>query len=219
MSKRFYNLTDMTNKDSLIIGIAGGTASGKTTLSQLLKELAGFEQAEIIYLDSYYRSQDHLDFQARTETNYDHPDAFEIDLLIENLKQLKFSKSIKAPNYNFVEHTRSKEPMIIEPKPILIVEGFLTLYYPELLELFDLKVFVDASTAVRKQRRLTRDIHERGRTAESVELQWNTTVEPMHQKYCEPSKGNADIIIDGESPYFEDLALELLQKICSNPKI
>ncbi len=185
----------------LIIGIAGGTASGKTVFAkQLFEELVSFKPV-LITLDSYYKSQDHLIPSDRANVNYDHPDSFEVSLLIKHLASLRSGEEVAAPIYDFTTHTRSKNCTKLPVTQLVILEGILTLSYQELLPLLDLKLFIETPSELRYQRRLARDIVERGRTPEDVYAQWNSTVEPMHQKYCEPSKALSDKIISGESNY------------------
>lgn len=180
--------------DILVIGIAGGTGSGKTTLTNRLKERFG-KDISVIRHDDYYRSQDDISFEERVKTNYDHPDSFETDLLIEHLKQLKNGHSIECPVYSFSEHTRTKETRKIDPTKVIIVEGILIFQNPELLNMLDIRIFVDTDPDVRILRRILRDVKERGRSLDSVVTQYLSTVKPMHEQFVEPSKRNADIIV------------------------
>ncbi len=180
--------------DILVIGIAGGTGSGKTTLTNRLKERFG-KDISVIRHDDYYRSQDDISFEERVKTNYDHPDSFETDLLIEHLKQLKNGHSIECPVYSFSEHTRTKETRKIDPTKVIIVEGILIFQNPELLNMLDIRIFVDTDPDVRILRRILRDVKERGRSLDSVVTQYLATVKPMHEQFVEPSKRNADIIV------------------------
>lgn len=180
--------------DILVIGIAGGTGSGKTTLTNRLKERFG-KDISVISHDNYYRSQDDISFEERVKTNYDHPDSFETDLLIEHLKQLKNGHSIECPVYSFSEHTRTKETRKIDPTKVIIVEGILIFQNPELLNMLDIRIFVDTDPDVRILRRILRDVKERGRSLDSVVTQYLSTVKPMHEQFVEPSKRNADIIV------------------------
>ncbi|MGV3016864.1 uridine kinase [Rothia sp. 88186D007BW] len=178
----------------LIIGIAGGTGSGKTTLTNsLLEKFDG--QVGVIYHDNYYKCNDHLTYEQRCLLNYDAPDAFDNDLLITHLKALVEGQRIETPVYDFADHNRSDETLIVEPRPIVILEGILIFAEPEIRNLCDIKLFVDTDADVRILRRLRRDVIERGRTIESVETQYLTTVKPMHELYVEPSKRHADMII------------------------
>lgn len=180
--------------DILVIGIAGGTGSGKTTLTNRLKEKFG-DDVSVISHDNYYKSQDDIPFEQRIKANYDHPDSFETDLLISHIKQLKAGKSIECPIYSFTEHTRTKETRTIKPTKVIIIDGILIFQNPELLSLMDIRIFVDADPDVRILRRILRDVKERGRSLDSVVTQYLSTVKPMHEQYVEPSKRNADIIV------------------------
>lgn len=180
--------------DILVIGIAGGTGSGKTTLTNRLKEKFG-DDVSVISHDNYYKSQDDIPFEQRVKANYDHPDSFETDLLIFHIKQLKAGKSIECPIYSFTEHTRTKETRTIKPTKVIIIDGILIFQNPELLSLMDIRIFVDADPDVRILRRILRDVKERGRSLDSVVTQYLSTVKPMHEQYVEPSKRNADIIV------------------------
>jgi uridine kinase len=196
--------------ETVILGIAGGTASGKTTLAQTLADRGGSEQIVVLELDRYYLSQSNLSPTDRESVNYDHPDTLEFELLVQHLKSLKAGNSIMAPIYDFTTHCRDPLKFShIHPRPLIIVEGILTFAYSELLNLFDFKIFVDTPKEVRFSRRLERDTRLRGRSIVSVNKQWNTTVQPMHLKFCEPGKVYADRVIDGQSN-FETLAEELL---------
>lgn len=178
----------------MIVGVAGGTGSGKTTFAKALSKLVP-TQAVIITQDSYYASFSELSFEERVKINYDHPDSFEDSLLIEHLKALRRGESIEVPVYDFAAYTRSQDVIKVEPVPIVIVEGILVLANPELRRLFDLKIFVDNDPDVRVLRRLIRDVKERGRTLDSVQTQYLKTVKPMHEAYVEPSKKYADLIV------------------------
>lgn len=178
----------------LIIGIAGGTGSGKTTLTNsLLKRFNG--QVGVIYHDNYYKRNDHLTYDERTELNYDAPTAFDNDLLVTHLKALSAGQTIETPVYDFTDHNRSEETMIVQPQRIIILEGILIFVEEEIRELCDIKIFVDTDADVRILRRLRRDVIERGRSIESVESQYLATVKPMHELHVEPSKRHADMII------------------------
>jgi len=179
-----------------IIGIAGGSSSGKTTVaSKLYEESKVFGSVAIIRLDDYYRSHDNMTLDERAAINYDHPNAYEFDLLISHIKQLKEGKSIEKPIYDFVIHNRKKETEQIEPCDVLIVEGILAFVNQELRDLFDIKLFVHTPDDIRFIRRLKRDTEKRGRTVQSVVSQYLTTVRPMHIEFVEPSKSYADLII------------------------
>ncbi len=180
--------------DILIIGIAGGTGSGKSTLTQHIKSRFG-ENVTVINQDSYYKDQSDKPFEERVRTNYDHPDAFDTDLLVEHLKALRAGQPIQRPVYSYVEHTRTSETVQLSPTGVIVVEGLLIFQEPRLRELMDIKIYVDTDADVRILRRIVRDVRERGRSLESVISQYLTTVKPMHERFIEPSKRYADIII------------------------
>lgn len=178
----------------LIIGIAGGTGSGKTTLTNaLLERFDG--QVGVIYHDNYYKRNDHLTYEERCDLNYDAPEAFENDLLIQHLEAIHAGQSIQTPVYDFAQHNRSDQILDVHPRPIIILEGILIFAEPRIREQCDIKLFVDTDADTRILRRLRRDVLERGRTIESVEKQYLTTVKPMHELHVEPSKKHADMII------------------------
>lgn len=178
----------------IVIGIAGGTGSGKTTLTQALAEkFAG--RTTVIYQDNYYKRQDHLTFEERTRVNYDSPEAFDIDLMAAHIEDLKAMRPVQGPVYDFSKHNRTDETADIQPESVILVEGILLLHEPRLCTLLDIKLFVDADADVRILRRIKRDVLERGRSIESVEKQYLETVKPMHELYVETSKRNADLII------------------------
>ena len=180
---------------TIIIGIAGGTGSGKTTLTERLRDHFGANEVSVINHDSYYKRHDELPYEKRCLLNYDHPDAFDNDLLVHHLKELKAGRAIDCPVYDYSIHNRSDEVRHIEPAPVLIVEGILPFTEPALLELFDYKIFVDTDADERILRRILRDVKERGRSLDSVITQYLTTVKPMHEAFVEPSKRTADIIV------------------------
>lgn len=191
----------------LVVGIAGGSGSGKTTLTQALR--ASFpQQVALLYHDNYYKRQDHLSYQQRCLLNYDAPEAFDNDLLLEQLDQLLAGQSICSPLYDYSNHNRSDQQVSIEPRPIIVVEGILIFAEKAIASRCDIKVFVDTDADVRILRRIRRDVLERQRSLESVEQQYLATVKPMHELYVEPSKRQADIIIPegGTNP----VALEML---------
>lgn len=180
----------------IIIGIAGGSASGKTSIAKKLFET--FEKTNsvsIIRYDDYYKSQDHLTMEERVKTNYDHPFAFDQDLLIEHLKSLLEHKDINKPLYDYKVHTRSKDTELINASDVILLEGLFVLESKEIRDLLDIKIFVDTAADVRFIRRLTRDVNERGRSLDSVVTQYLTTVREMHEQFIEPSKRYADVII------------------------
>jgi len=182
-----------------IIGVAGGTASGKTTLVSNLCDHYGKDISTIISQDSYYKDLSSLNFKQKTVTNYDHPDSIDIDLFYENLIGLKNGKAIDKPIYNFETHTRNPFFESLSPKKLIFVEGTLIFHFRRLLNLMLLKIFLFAPEKVRYNRRIKRDVSERGRTINSVMNQYEKTVFPMHQKYVEPTKNLADIHISGEN--------------------
>ncbi len=178
-----------------IIGIAGGSGSGKSTFTNRLKE-AFQDRMAVIYHDNYYKDQSNLSLEQRARTNYDHPDALETDLLLEHLKALKEGQAIECPVYDFNVHNRSGRVERVEPKPLILVEGILVLEDVRLLELFDLKIFVDADADERILRRILRDVKTRGRDLEGIINQYLTTVKPMHYHYVEPSRSCADLVLN-----------------------
>ncbi len=180
---------------SLIIGISGGTGSGKTTVANRILETVEANEVVFIQQDSYYRNLKDLPLDYRQVANFDHPDALDNDLLVNHVRKLKAGEPIELPIYNFRTHTRANETRQVQPKPIVIVEGILIFADARLLEQMDVKVFVDTPDDIRFIRRLRRDIAERGRTVESVIEQYVATVRPMHMQFVEPSKRHADVII------------------------
>ena len=180
--------------DTMVIGIAGGTGSGKSTLTEHIKNRFG-EAVSILNHDSYYKDQSDLPFEVRVHTNYDHPDAFDTDLLVSHLRALKAGQSIQRPVYSYVEHTRTKETVEVNPTSVVVLEGILIFQEPALRDLMDIKIFVDTDADVRILRRILRDVKERGRSLENIVEQYLTTVKPMHEQFVEPSKRFADIII------------------------
>ena len=179
---------------AIIIGIAGGSGSGKTTLAKHLKDHFGGE-VTVIGHDSYYKRQEGKTYEERARQNYDHPDAFDTDLLVEHLRELKAGRSIRCPVYSYVDHNRTGDTMEIFPTKVLIVEGILIFQDPALREMFDIKIFVETDADERILRRCLRDVEERGRTLRSVVTQYLTTVKPMHEQYVEPSRKYADIVV------------------------
>ena len=181
--------------NTTIIGVAGGTASGKSTLVKKLQE--AFEGESVITLchDYYYKAHDDLSFEERTKLNYDHPGAFDTDMMIEDIMKLKKGRSVFRPVYSFVNHNRTDKTVKFEPAQVIIIDGILILENRTLRELMDVKVYVDTDPDVRLGRRLLRDVQERGRSIESVLTQYFCTVKPMHDEFVEPSKRYADIII------------------------
>ena len=183
------------NKESIIIGIAGGSGSGKSTFTNRIKERFG-DKVVAIYHDNYYRRQDGIPFEKRVKVNYDHPDSLETDLLVEHLKQLKAGKSIECPVYDYSQHNRSDKVITIEPRPVILVEGILLLADPRIRDHLDIKEYVEAHADERNQRRISRDVEERGRDLNGIIEQYLTTVKPMHYLYVEPTRAKADIVIN-----------------------
>lgn len=195
----------------LIIGIAGGTGCGKTTVvNQIVNELPENEVV-VISQDSYYNDLSHMTKEERNAVNFDHPNSIDFDLLMEHLKQLKSGKSIEIPVYSFVEETRLPQTQKTEPKNVVIVEGILVLANPELRKLFDIKIFVHADSDERLIRRLQRDIKERGHNLEKVLHRYQTAVKPMHNQFIEPSKEFADIIIPNN--HYNTVAVDIVRTI------
>ena len=185
----------------MIIGICGGTGSGKTTIARKIIEAVERERVVLLEQDSYYRNLEDMPLDARRQTNFDHPDSIDSEMLVNHLKRLRQGQSIEMPIYDFKTHTRRRATEHIDPKPVVIVEGILIFAEPRVSDLLDVKVFVDTPDDVRFIRRLQRDINERGRTVESVITQYFATVRPMHFEFVEPSKRTADLIIpEGGNP-------------------
>ena len=181
-------------EDICVIGIAGGTASGKTTIVNKLKKL--FENdVELISHDCYYKAHDDMPYEERTKLNYDHPSSFDTDRMIEDIINMKQGKTVYRPVYDFSIHNRVPETVKVEPKKVILVEGILIFENKELRDLMDIKIFVDTDADERLMRRIIRDMKFRGRTIESILTQYKTTVKPMHEEFVEPSKKYADIII------------------------
>jgi uridine kinase len=195
----------------LIIGIAGGTGSGKTTVvHQIMNELPQTEVG-IISQDSYYRETSNLSYEERTKINFDHPRAIDFELLVEHLKQLKEEKTIEQPVYSFVTHNRTDDVIVTHPRKVMIVEGILILANPELRDLFDIKIFVHADSDERLIRRLKRDIAERGRDMEEVLNRYQNTLKPMHKQLIEPTKAFADIIIPNDK--YNTVAIDVVRAV------
>lgn len=197
----------------LVIGIAGGTGSGKTTLMNNI--MAQFEgMVTVLSHDNYYKRHDELTFEERSGLNYDEPDAIETSLMVEHLKQLRQGRAIDCPVYDFTRHNRSNETIHLEPKPVIIVEGILIFENEPLRNLMDIRLFVDTDADVRLCRRIKRDVNKRGRTLESVLAQYQATVKPMHEKYVEPSKKYANLVIPegGKNMVALEMILGRIQK-------
>ena len=179
---------------TILIGIAGDTGSGKTTLTRHLKQHFG-DDVTVIGHDSYYKRQEGKTYEERARQNYDHPSAFDTDLLIRHLRELKAGHSVRCPVYSYTDHNRTDETVEIFPSKVIIVEGILIFQNPALRDMFDIKIFVETDADVRILRRCLRDVEERGRTLQSVVNQYLTTVKPMHEQFVEPSKRYADLIV------------------------
>lgn len=202
--------------DILLIGIAGGSGSGKTTLTNsLVGSFPG--NVSVVYYDSYYKDHSELPLEERAKLNYDAPEAFDTDYMLEQLRELKAGRAIESPVYDYTIHARSKETQRIEPNPVIIVEGILIFADDRLCDLFDIKIFVDTDADVRILRRLKRDMLERGRSLESIERQYLETVKPMHELYVEPTRRKAHIIVPEGGANF--VAMEMIvERIASHVK-
>lgn len=195
----------------LIIGIAGGTGSGKTTVvNQILNELPETEVG-VISQDSYYKQNNNMSYEERSNINFDHPRAIDFELLVEHLKALKEGETINQPMYSFVTHNRIEDTITTHPRKVMIVEGILILANPELREMFDIKIFVHADSDERLIRRLKRDIADRGRDMEEVLNRYQTTLKPMHQQFIEPTKAFADIIIPNDK--YNTVAIDVVRAV------
>ena len=179
----------------MFIGICGGTGSGKTTIARAIVDAVGAERVVLVEQDSYYRNLADMPLDERHQANFDHPDSIDSDMLVNHLMRLKQGLTVEMPLYDFVTHTRSDQIEVIEPRPVVIVEGILIFAEPRVLDLLDVRIFVDTPSDVRLMRRLRRDIIERGRTFERTMEQYERTIRPMHYEFVEPSKRHADIII------------------------
>ena len=193
----------------MVIGIAGGTGSGKTTITRRLIQRFGSD-VSVIYHDNYYKAHHNMPYEERAKLNYDQPDAFDTDQLIEAVRALKKGRSVVCPVYDYSIHDRSEKTVTVKPAKVVIVEGILIFENKELCSLMDIKVYVDADADVRILRRIVRDVRDRGRSLESVVNQYLSTVKPMHERYVEPSKRNADIIVPEGG--HNRVALELLME-------
>ena len=195
-------------KEILVIGIAGGTGSGKTTLTNQIAAMFK-EHVTVLTHDNYYKAHNDMDYDERSRLNYDHPNAFDTALMIEHLKALKNNESILCPVYDYTIHNRSNDTITIHPNKVIIVEGILIFENKELCDLMDIRIFVDTDADLRIIRRIKRDVLERARSLESVTNQYIETVKPMHEQYVEPSKRNANIIVPENS--YNQPAMEMLQ--------
>ena len=195
----------------LIIGIGGGTGSGKTTVVQQIIEQLPVDEVCVISQDSYYKDTSNLTYQERVQINFDHPNSIDFPLLVKHLETLKEGESFEQPVYSFVEHNRTGETVTTFPRKVIIVEGILILTHPEIRELFDIKIFVHADSDERLIRRLKRDIAERGRDLDEVLHRYQTTLKPMHQQFIEPTKEFADIIIPNNR--YNTVAVDVIRNI------
>ena len=180
--------------DIMVVGIAGGTGSGKTTITKKLMQRFGGD-VSVIYHDNYYKAHHNMSYEERSKLNYDHPDSFDTDLLIQAVKDLKAGRSVTCPVYDYTIHDRSDKVIVVKPAKVIIVEGILIFQSRELCQQMDIKIYVDTDADVRILRRIVRDVRDRGRSLDSVVNKYLSTVKPMHEQFVEPSKRNADIII------------------------
>ena len=180
--------------DIMVVGIAGGTGSGKTTITKKLMQRFGGD-VSVIYHDNYYKAHHNMSYEERSKLNYDHPDSFDTDLLIQAVKDLTAGRSVTCPVYDYTIHDRSDKVIVVKPAKVIIVEGILIFQSRELCQQMDIKIYVDTDADVRIPRRIVRDVRDRGRSMDSVVTQYLSTVKPMHEQFVEPSKRNADIII------------------------
>ena len=179
---------------TMVIGIAGGTGSGKTTVTRKIKEYFG-DDVSVIYHDNYYKRHDEMTYEERTKLNYDHPDAFDTGMMAEDLRRLRAGETVHCPVYDYSIHNRTDQTVEILPTKVVIAEGILIFHDPSLREQMDIKIFVDTDADTRILRRINRDVKKRGRTLESVISQYLTTVKPMHEQYVQPSRKYADIVM------------------------
>lgn len=196
---------------SIFLGVAGGSCSGKTTLVNCLQSKLEFNVSTLAF-DSYYCDQGHLSIDKRALVNYDHPDSLDVELFIKNLRSMREGSTISSPIYDFATHTRSAETSMVSPTEVVLIDGILLLVFPDICNLLDISVFVSAPENVRLERRVVRDVAERGRTAEQAQAQFLRTVQPMHDQFVEPSKKNADLIISGEAD-FDEIRIDIEQRI------
>lgn len=207
----------MEQKPILVIGIAGGTGSGKTTLMKnIVQHFSG--RVTVVSHDNYYRRRDDMPFEERCKLNYDEPSAFDTDLMVAHLNQLRCGQEIECPVYDFAIHNRSDQTIHLVPKNVIIVEGILIFENKALRDLMDIRIFVDTDADIRLCRRIRRDVNKRGRTLESVLTQYQDTVKPMHEKYVEPSKKFADLLVPegGKNPVALDMIMGRIQQHLDN---
>ena len=200
--------------NTILIGIAGGTGSGKTTLADKLVDGFGGDEVSILRHDNYYKRHDEMPYEQRSRLNYDHPDAFDTELLCDHIRALKAGHEISMPLYDYAVHNRSNESVTVNPAPVIVREGILIFAEASLCDLMDIKVFVDTDADARILRRIVRDVKERGRSLDSVIDQYLTTVKPMHEQFVEPSKRRADIIIPegGQNVVALDMLIQRVKK-------
>ena len=198
--------------DILTIGIAGGTGSGKTTITRKIMREFGDDVA-VIYHDNYYKSHNDMTYEQRSKLNYDHPNAFDTDMMLAHLRALRRGETVKCPVYDYTVHNRSEKTITVKPSRVLVVEGILIFSDRRLCDELDIKLFVDTDADVRILRRIVRDVRDRGRSLDSVVNQYLTTVKPMHEQFVEPSKRNADIIIPegGHNTVAMDMVMERIR--------
>ena len=210
----------MLTERPFVLGVAGGTASGKTTVAKYLLEKCGAEQVAYMPHDAYYRDQLELTLAERMLQNYDHPDSLETTLMVEHINELLEGNSIALPVYDFTNHRRTADTVMIAPSPIILIEGILIFFEPTLRALMDMMIFVDTDPDVRFIRRMERDIKDRGRTLDSVIKQYLTTVRPMHNEFVEPSKRYANVIIPngGLNQVATDMIVSRLRELLSQPR-
>jgi len=209
------------SKKPIVIGVAGGSGSGKTSVARAIYDFFQDDSIMMIEQDYYYKNQSHLTFEERLNQNYDHPFAFDNDLLIEQMNELMNNRPVQKPVYDYANHTRSAQTIPLEPKDVIILEGILVLEDERLRNLMDIKLFVDTDADLRFIRRLTRDIKERGRSLDSVIEQYTEVVRPMHNQFIEPTKRYADVIIPigGENKVAIDLLIAKIQTILEQKDI
>jgi uridine kinase len=202
---------------SVVIGVAGGSGSGKTTVVRRIVESLGNDQVTLLEHDRYYRDRSELRLEERAAMNYDHPDSLETDLMVRHLNELREGRSVEVPTYDFARYARMATTETAQPRRVIIAEGILIFADPALRALLDVKVFVDADDDIRFIRRLTRDVAERGRTMESVVEQYQSTVKPMHLEFVEPSKRYADVIVPqgGHNTVAINMLLTLIRSLAS----
>ncbi len=203
----------MRAQPPIIVGVAGGTGSGKTTLAQTIQQGVG-ERSCLIQHDWYYRDLRDIEAEERSGINFDHPDSLDSDYLVEHLRSLKGGQSIEAPQYDFSRHQRQEETITIQPVPVIVVEGILVFALKNLREMFDIKIYVDTDADIRILRRIRRDMRDRGRDFESIRQQYYETVRPMHLEFVEPSKRWADVIVPegGSNAIASDMIIERLKR-------